>query len=127
MVKIRLASSPYNEPGINPDWPITRCDGFLFALDEPSEVQPPALIQLVSNGKIKQPLPSWREGDIATLTPLVSCGWNDIENTGRCYLTLYLRVTCEGREGWLDYMLPRNPNFRDFTQDEENDVDDSKR
>jgi hypothetical protein len=118
MIKMKLASAPYNESGVTPDWPITRCDGFLLSLDETSEVQPPALIQLASNGRIKQPLPSWREGDIATLTPLVSCGWNDTQNTGRCYLALYLRVTCEGREGYLDGMVPRNPYFYDHTQDE---------
>jgi len=118
MIKVKLASAPYTEPGSNPDWPITRCDGFLLSLDKTSGAQPPALIQLASNGRIKQPLPSWQEGDIVTLTPLVSCNWNDTADTGRCYLTLYLRVTCEGRDGFLDSMIPRNPQFGDFTQDE---------
>jgi hypothetical protein len=116
MLKIRLASSPYNEPGTRPDWPITRCDGFLFTGDG-KLAEPPALIQLASNGRVKNPLPQWRQGDIATLTPLVGCNWNDSEDTGRCFVDLYLSVACEGREGWLIGMLPRNPNIYDLTVD----------
>ena len=71
---------------------------------------PPALIQLVSNGRMHGPLPEWREGDIAVLTPLASLAWNDPQESGRCYVDLYFRVDCEGREGWLDGMIPTNPN-----------------
>jgi hypothetical protein len=120
-IKIQLVSAPYEEPGTNPnfpDWPTTRCDGLLINSEGEMERHPPALIQLASNGRIKQPLPAWREGDTAILTPLVIGLWNDVQETGRCYLDLYLRVTCEGREGWLD-MIPRNPNFYDFTKEPE--------
>jgi len=120
MLKMQLASIPHEEPGTPgafPDWPVTHCDGFLLDPDG-KLIEPPALIQLVSNGRIKSPLPQWSAGDIATLTPLLGGACNDIEDTGRCYLDLYIRVACEGKPGWLEGMIPRNPDLHDFTKNE---------
>lgn len=116
-LKMQLVSAPYNEPGPRPDWPIMHCDGLMLSLTDGHIEDPPALIQLVSNGRINQPLPPWREGAVAILTPLASCQWNDVQETGRCYVDLYLRVACEDREGWLDGMIPCNPNLNDFSKD----------
>lgn len=88
--------------------------------------EPPALIQLESNGRIKQPLPQWREGDIATLTPHVGCMCNDVEETGRCFVDLYLSVSYEDRDERLDQMIPRNPNLYDFTKDSTNRESDNR-
>jgi hypothetical protein len=110
MVKMQLSGVPYKEPGNRPEWPLYHCDGFLFRFDG-SLANPPALIQLVSNGRISQPLPPWREGDIVTLTPHINCMWGSAEDTGRCFLDIALRVTCEGREGEMNGMIPDNPNI----------------
>ena len=116
MLKIRLASAPYNEPRNGSLWPVTHCDGYLL---QPAAVKESlALIQLVGNGFITTTLPTWREGDIVTLTPMVSAMWNDSQQTGRCYVALYLRATCENRPGMLEGMIPVNPDRHDFSRDE---------
>jgi len=116
MIRIKLAGAPFNEENPdNPDWPTVHCDGFLISAAG-ILTNPPALIQLVSNGRIKQPLPNWSEGDVATLTPALGCFWNDVGNSGRCYLDLHLTITCEDREGSLENMVPANPHFPDFTE-----------
>jgi hypothetical protein len=110
----RLAGEPYFEEGR------TRCDCFLLELDSTHPMEPPALIQLFSGPRIKHGrLPAWKDGDILKLEPTASCGWNDVQETGRCYVDLAILVTCEGREGLLTGMVPANPNPRDFTQDAE--------
>lgn len=120
MIKMQLASIPHEDPGklgTFPGWPITHCDGFLLNQDG-KLTEPPALIQLVSNGRTKSPLPEWSAGDTVTLTPLLGGAYNDTGDTGRCYLDLYIRIACEGKPGSLEGMIPRNPDIHDFTKDE---------
>jgi len=61
----------------------------------------------------------WKAGDTLTLTPTMSLSWNDVQETGRCYVELAIFVTCEGREGFLTGMIPINPNMHDFSKDAE--------
>src|SRR5215472_14183911 len=114
ILKTRLAGEPYFEEGR------TRCDCFLLDLDGTNAAEPPALIQLVSSPRIKhQGLPAWKNGDILKLEPVASCSWNDVQETGRCYVDLTLMLTCEGREGFLTGMIPMNPDLYSFSKDEE--------
>ena len=112
--RAKLAVEPYYERDR-----VVRCDCFLLKPgDTPAE--PPALIQLISGPRIKQPLPAgWKAGDTPILTPTMSLLWNDTQETGRCYVDLAISVFCEGREGSLDGMIPINPNFYDFSKDAE--------
>jgi hypothetical protein len=114
-MEIQLASAPREQPSTRPDWPVIRLDGFMHQPGSTELAQPVALIQLIGNGRIRCPLPEWCEGDTVTLTPLASCAWGD--ETGRCYLDLYLQANCAGREGWIDGLIPYNPDLYDFTQD----------
>jgi hypothetical protein len=117
---IKLAGAPRQQPGPRPEWPLIRLDGFLLDFKgSGSLAEPAALIQLVSNGRIGCPLPDWRENDIVTLEPFMACVWGDPEETGRCYLDLYIRATCVGRRGQVDGLIPYNPNFYDFTREAE--------
>jgi hypothetical protein len=123
--RAKLASEPYFEQVLNPDpyFPqrdrVVRCDCFLLDADN-TPVEPPALIQLVGGPRIMQPLPvGWKAGDILILTPTMSLGWNDTQGTGRCYVDLGILVACEGREGFLSGMVPKNPNIYDFSKDAE--------
>jgi hypothetical protein len=68
----------------------------------------------------KTSLPAgWKAGDKLILTPTMSLGWNDSQETGRCYVDLAISVFCEGREGFLAGMIPINPNIYDFSKDAE--------
>jgi len=114
VLRARLAGKPYFEQGR------TRCDCFLLDEDGSNPTEPPALIQLVSSPRIKHGgLPTWKDGDIMKLEPTIGCGWNDVQETGRCHVDLAILLTCEGREGFLTGMVPMNPNLYDFSEDEE--------
>jgi hypothetical protein len=111
--RARLASEPYFERER-----VVRCDCFLLSPDG-TTTEPPALIQLISGPRIRHPLPTgWKGGDTLILTPIMSLGWNDVQETGRCYVDLAISVTCEGREGFLTGMIPINPNMHDFSKDD---------
>lgn len=115
---IKLANAPFEEAGAKPDWPIIRIDGYLMNPDGSTLVEPMALVQLKGNDRMRGPVPDWKEGDTVSLTPLISCGWNDTQETGRCFVDLYVRAQCEGRAGWVDGLIPFNPNLYDFQQDD---------
>src|SRR5215472_7570857 len=110
IVRARLASNPYFETD-----GVVRCDCFLLELDRDSLTSPPALVQLVSAPGTKSPLPEWQAGDVLELEPAMDYFWNDVEETGRCYLSLKIIVTCQGREGFLPSMVPINPDRTDFS------------
>ena len=114
--RARLVNEPYfHAEGV------VRCDCFLLNLDGLTVAEPPALIQLVTEPGAKHPvLPPWKPGDTLLLEPTMSCSWNEIEETGRCYVALAIHVTCEDREGFLPGMVPLNPDPRDFTKDDPN-------
>jgi hypothetical protein len=111
--RAKLASEPYFERDC-----VVRCDCFLLNPDD-TPAEPPALIQLISGPRIKHRIPAgWKVGDTLILTPTMSLGWNDVQETGRCYVDLAISVSCEGREGFLSGMIPINPNIYDFSKDE---------
>ena len=115
---IKLAGAPYTQPGPRPEWPLIRLDGFLLDMGGSGALaEPAALIQLISNGRIGCHLPNWRENDFVSLEPFMACMGNDPDETGRCYLDVYIRAKCIGREGQIDGLIPYNPNPYDFTQD----------
>jgi len=116
-IEIQLASAPLEQPGIRPEWPVIRLDGFLRQPGSTELARPVALIQLIGNGRMRSPLPDWREADIVTLEPMMSCSWNDSEETGRCYPDLFIQVSCAARGGLIMGMIPYNPDLYDFTKD----------
>ena len=114
---IKLANAPFEEPGVRPDWPIIRIDGYLMNHDATALAEPMALVQLKGNGRMRSPVPVWKQNDVVSLTPLISSSWNDADQTGRCYLDLYIQARCEGKAEWVEGLVPFNPNLHDFTQD----------
>jgi hypothetical protein len=116
-ISIKLANAPFEEPGARPDWPIIRIDGYLMNFEATELIQPVALVQLKGDGRMRGPLPDWKQDDVVTLTPMVSVGYNDVAETGRCFLDLYLRAQCADHAGWVDGLVPVNPNSHDFTED----------
>ena len=104
ILRARLASEPYF------DQESLRCDCFLLNPDSDTQAEPPALVQLIS--WLREPIPAgWKAGDILQLQPTISCSWNDVQETGRCYVHLAITVTCEGRQGFLIGMIPINPDL----------------
>jgi hypothetical protein len=109
----KLATDPYFEAE-----GIVRCDCLLLNEDGSEPPNGPALIQLISGPRTRhRGLPAWKAGDVLTLTPGMNLAWNDVQETGRCFVDLAIVVTCKGREGFLAGMVPVNPDLHDFSKD----------